>query len=163
MLRRSITDFYYGLIKRHTGGFSNITFRYGLLLPFLVIFNLQITTVRSNIYPGNAVIKLLPVDILNLNSSISNGYTVKQDIPDKPLKKKHPANNTTSQPLSDQCYFKVGHRLIADRAPESALLASSGIFSGYPCNVKQFLCSLPFVIISSKFGSSSKIRPPPGI
>jgi hypothetical protein len=162
-IKRSITDFNTVLVKRHSGGFRNMTFRYGLLLLFLGFLNPEIPQLMSNVCPGHTVMKFSPVDILNVNDSFSKGFNVKQDSPDKPLNKKHHANSTTSQPLSDQCYFKVGHRLIADRAPESALLASTGIFLGYPCNAKQFLYPLPFVIFSSIYGNSSKIRPPPEI
>jgi hypothetical protein len=163
MLKKSTTGCYTGLIKRKTTGFSNKTFRYGLVLLFLGFFNPEIPQLRSNVCPETQAITLLPVDILNFNDSFSKDFNVKQDIPDKPLNKKHPANNSTPQPPSDQCYFNVGHRLIADRARESTLPASAGISLEYPYNSKQFLYPLPFVVFSSIYGNSSKIRPPPVI
>ena len=147
--------------KGHFKALNQKTLLYGFLLLILGLIYPGIPESRANVCPENLISKVYTVDIFNVNFSDFRTFGVKQDVPVRPLTKKHSANNTSSQPPSDQCYFKEGHRLIADKGPETALLAFSGIFSGFPLNAISFISHLPFVIFSSKNGSSLKIRPPP--
>jgi hypothetical protein len=147
--------------KGHFKALNQRTFLYGFLLLILGLINPEIPELRANVCPENLITKVYPVDIFKVSFSNFKTFGVKQDVPVHPLTKKHSTNNTSSQPPSDQCYFKEGHRLIADRGPETALLTFSGIFSGYPLNTISFISHLPFVIFSSGNGNSLKIRPPP--
>ena len=137
------------------------TFLYGFLLLFLGLINPEIPELRSNVCPEILIAKVYPVDILKVNFSNFRTFNVKRDVPVDPLTKKHSTNNAKSQPISNQCFLKEGHRAIADKGPEPALLAFSGIFLGYPLNTTSFISFLPFVIFSSKNGNCIKIRPPP--
>ena len=147
--------------KDHYKVLNRRAFLYSFLfLIFSLIFP-EIPESRSNVYPESLIGKVYAVDILNVNYSDSRSFSVKRDFPVDPLPIKHHANNKKSQPLSDGCYFKEAHREIADRGPETALLAFSGEFLGYPINSKSITFYLPFVAFSSWTGNSSKIRPPP--
>jgi len=147
--------------KGHSKALNQRTLLYGFLLLFLGLINPGIPELRSNVCPGNLIAKVYPVDIFKVNFSDFKNFSVKRDIPVAPLTKKHPANNAKSQSPSDQCYFKEGHRSIADKGPESALLVFSGIFLGYPLKPISFISHIPFVIFSSRIGNNAKIRPPP--
>ena len=149
------------LNKGYSGVAIHRTIIYGSLLLFLGFFYPGIPELRSSVCPENILAKVYPVDIFNARFPDFRIFSIKQDIPFNPLTNKHSTDNAKPQPLSDQCYFKVGHRLIADKGPESALLAFSGIFFGYPLNPISFISHLPFLIFSSGNGSSLKIRPPP--
>jgi hypothetical protein len=135
-------------------------FLYGFLLLILGLINPGIPVSKANVCPENLIVKVCPVDFFNVNFSDFRTFGVKQDALVHPLTKKQSTNNTNSQSPSDQCYFKVGHRLIADKGPETALLAS-GIFLGHKLNTIAFFSYLPFIIFSSKNGNCLKIRPPP--
>jgi hypothetical protein len=147
--------------KGHFRALNKRTFLYGFLLLILGLINPDIPELRANVCPENLISKVYPVDIFNVNFSDFRTFGVKQDDPVHPLTKKQSTNNTGSQQPFDQCYFKVGHRLIADKGPETALLAFSGIFFGYPLKPISLIYNLPFVILSSGNGNCLKIRPPP--
>jgi hypothetical protein len=147
--------------KEHNKVLNQRTLLYGFLLLILSLLNPGIPEVRSNVCPENLITKSCPVDFFKVNFSDFRNFGVKRDIPVAPLTKKHPANTTRSQSPSDQCYFYEGHRSFADRGPETALLAFTGIFFGYPLYSKSLISHLPFVIFSSWNGNCIKIRPPP--
>ena len=148
-------------IKRYSRGLNQRTFLYASLLLFLDIINPGIPALRANVCPENLITKAYPVDIFNVNFSNFRTFGVKQDDPVNPLTKKNSTNNTSSQPPSDQCYFKEGHRLIADKGPETAIIAFSGMFAGYPLLPVSFISQVQFARISSGNGNCLKIRPPP--
>jgi hypothetical protein len=131
-----------------------------LLVGFIIPGRLEL---KANVCPDVSYTRFYPADFLNTSFQDFRGFSEKQNFPSKPINNKLPANSNNSEPLSDQCYFKVGHRIIADKGPETALLVFSGIFLGYPFHVKSFLSQLPFVILSSRFGNCFQIRPPPDL
>jgi hypothetical protein len=147
--------------KRHSRGLNQRTFLYASLLLFLGLLNPGIPEPRANVCPENLNSRVYPFDILNVNFSYFRAFSVKRDVPVAPLTKGQSTNNARSQSPSDQCYFYEGHRSIADRGPESAILVFSGIFLGYPLKPVSFISYLPFVILSSRIGNSIQIRPPP--
>jgi hypothetical protein len=137
------------------------TLLFGFLLLVLGLINPGIPEVRSNVCPENLITKSCPVDFFKVNFSDFRNFDVKRDIPVAPLTKKYSANNAGSQSPSDQCYFYEGHRSFADRGPETALLAFSGIFFSSPIKPVTIISHLPFIIFSSWNGNGIKIRPPP--
>jgi hypothetical protein len=147
--------------KGHTRDLNPGMLLYGFLLLIFGLFNPSIPELRANVCPENLIAKNYPVDILNVSFSDFRNFSVKRDFPVAPFSKKHPANNTRSQSPSDQCYFFEGHLSFADKGPETALLAFSGIFLELPLNTIDFIPHLPFVIFSSWTGNCIKIRPPP--
>jgi hypothetical protein len=147
--------------KGHSGALNQRTFLYGFLLLILGFINPEIPEVRSNVCPENLVTRAYPADIFKVDGSNFRNFSAKQDIPADPLTKNHSTTNTRPQPFSDQCYFSEGHRAIADKGPEPALLAFSGIFVGYPLTAISLISHLPFVIFSSWTANCIKIRPPP--
>ena len=147
--------------KGHSRVLNQRKLLYGFLLLISGIINPGIPEVKSNVYPENLIAKSYPVDFFKVNVSDFRNFSVNRDIPLAPLTKKHPANNARSQSPADQCYFYEGHRSFADRGPETALLAFSGIFFSYPLKPVSLISHLPFVIFSSWNGNCIKIRPPP--
>jgi hypothetical protein len=147
--------------KGHTGALNHRTFLYAFLLLFLGLINPWLPELRSNVQPEILVAKVYPVDILKAESSNFRNLSVNRDVPVEPLTKNNSANNARPQPLSDKCFYNVGHRAIADKAPEPALLAFSGVSAGYPLSATCFVSHLSFVIFSSWTGNCIKIRPPP--
>lgn len=147
--------------KGYLKALNQRTFLFGSLLLILGLINPKGHEVKANIYSEYLIAKIFPVDIFNVNFSNFRTFDVKPDAPFHPTANKPSPNNNNSQSPSDQCYFKEGHRLIAEKGPETALLTFSGIFLGYPFNGKQFLYGLPLVIFSSRHGNTVKIRPPP--
>lgn len=137
------------------------TFLYGFLFLILGIINPVIFELKANVCPENLISKIYPVDIFRISFSNFRTFGVKPDDPVYPHTKNQSTNNTSSQSPSDQCYYKEGHRLIADKGPETALLAFSGIFFRHPLNPISLSSHLPFVIFSSRIGNCIKIRPPP--
>jgi hypothetical protein len=149
------------LNKGHSKTINYRTFLYGSLLLFLGLINPGIPEVRSNVCPENLIPKIYPVDFYKVNFSDFRNFNVKRDIPAAPLTNKYPANNARSQSPSDQCYYYEGHRSFADRGPETAILAFSGIFFSYPLKPISLISHLSFVTFFSWTGNSIKIRPPP--
>ena len=147
--------------KGHYKPLNQRTFLYGFLLFILGLINPEIAELRANVCPEISITKIYPVDILKVSFTNFRTLGVKRDVPVHPFTKKHPVNNDKSPSPSDQCYFKEGHRSFADKGPETALLAFSGIFWGYPLNPISFISHLPFLIYSSGTGECIKIRPPP--
>jgi len=147
--------------KGHSRTLNHRTLLYGFLLFILGLINPGIPEVRSNVFPENLIVKSYPVDFFKVDFSDFGNFSLRRDIPVAPLTKKYPANNTRSQSPSDQCYFYEGHRSFADRGPETAFLAFSGIFFSYPLKPISLISHLSFVIFSSWAGNCVKIRPPP--
>ena len=147
--------------KGHFKAINQRTFLYCFLLFFLGLINPEIPELKANVCPENLITKAYPVDIFNVNFSNFRTFGVKQDDPVNPLTKKNSTNNTSSQPPSDQCYFKEGHRLIADKGPETSIIAFSGIFLGHALKPISFISQVEFARISSGNGNCLKIRPPP--
>ena len=146
------------------GPFGIVRYRtiiYGSLLLFLGFFYPGIPELRSNVCPENIIARIYPVDFFKVTFTDFRTFSVKQEVPAAPLTKKQSASNTRSQSPSDQCYFYEGHRSFADKGPETALLAFSGIFFGYTLKPISIIPHLPFVIFSSWTGNCIKIRPPP--
>jgi len=144
----------------HSRASDQRTFLFGFLL-LISGFIIPIPEVRSNVCPENLIVKIYPGDILKVNLSGFRTLNVKRDVPAAPSTKKPFTSNTGSPVPSDQCFFDEGHRSIADRGPESALPAFSGIFSGYPLNEISLISHIPFILFSSWTGNCTKIRPPP--
>lgn len=147
--------------KGHTKTLNQRSFLYGFLLLIIGLINPGIPESRSNVYPENLILKIYPVDILKVNTSDFKNFSVKREVPVAPLKKTPSSGSTRSDSPSDQCYFSEGHRSFADRGPETALLAFSGIFLGYPFHAVALISHVPLVIYSSWTGNCLKIRPPP--
>lgn len=116
---------------------------------------------RANFCQESLVNQDYPVDIFNVGFSDIRTLSIKRDVPVPPFTKKAPQHNDSSGPLSDQCYFKEGYRVIADKGPKIALLAISGNYSVYLLIPTSFIYDNPFVVFSSRNGNSLKIRPPP--
>jgi len=133
----------------------------GFLLLILGLINPGIPEGRSNVCPENLIVKIYPVDFFKVNFSDFRTFSVKREVPAAPLTKKQSTNHTKSQSPSDQCYFKEGHRLIADKGPETSIIAFSGSFAGYPLLPVSFISQVQFARISSGNGNCLKIRPPP--
>jgi len=151
-------------MRQNKGPFKALnqrTFLYGFLLLILGLINPEIPELRANVCPENLIYKAYPVDIFKVSFSNYRTFGVKEDVPVNPLTKNQPVNKTGSQLPLDQCYFKVGHRLIADKGPETAIIAFSGIFAGYPLLPVSFISQVQFARISSGNGNCLKIRPPP--
>jgi hypothetical protein len=134
---------------------------FGFLLLVLGMINPGIPAVKANVYPENALSAIYPVDIFNASFSDSRIFTVKQDIPVAPPAKKGSADQARPKSTSDQCYIYEGHRSFADRGPETALIALSGLFFSYPLKSTSLISHLPFIKFSAWTGNSIRIRPPP--
>ena len=147
--------------KGHSRAPDQRTFLFGFLLLISVFIIPGIPEVRSNVCPENLIVKIYPGDIFKVNFAGFRTLNVKRDLPAAPNTKKPFTRNTGSPVPSDQCFFYEGHRSIADRGPESALPAFSGIFSGYPLNEISLISHIPFILFSSWTGNCTKIRPPP--
>ena len=133
------------------------------IILLLIFFNLDIKELKSNVRPEILYERAYPVDIYNFNTSGSRDFSVRKDFPVKPFSANYPPRQTKSQQDQDKCFFKETFRLPADRGQEPAILDYSRIFSGYSPKPNRITAYLPFVLISSKTGHSSRIRPPPVI
>jgi hypothetical protein len=147
--------------RGYSGFFSRRTLLCSVLLLFFSVFITEITGLRANVNYEFTCTQVYSPDILKVGFSDFRSFSITRDLPVNPLTKKHPVNNEKSQPLSDQCFFKEGHRAAADRKPEPALLSCSEKFSYFALNSRIFISCLPSVILSSRIGDCFKIRPPP--
>jgi hypothetical protein len=148
-------------IKRHSGMSYKRKFLFFSLLLFIGLINLGIPDLKANVYPENSICKTYPVDIFNINFSNYRTFGIRENVPLNPDPKNNPENKEVPQTPSDQCYFKVGHRLIADKGPETAIIAFSGIYAGYPLLHVSFVSPAEFTWISLWNNNCFKIRPPP--
>lgn len=133
---------------------SSLIFLFGLI-------NVGVPGSRANVCPERFEGKDYPLDIFNIGYSDLRIFSVKRDVPVLPYTKKVPQPNSSSRPLSEQCYFKEGRRVFSDRGPETALLIISVTYTGYPLCRGSILFHNPFVSFSTGNGNISKIRPPP--
>lgn len=134
---------------------------YTLLLFILGLINPWVPDLKSNVCPDNIIAGIYPVDIFEVDFPDLRNFNVKQELPGNPLTNKPDANKAKSPSPADQCYLYEGHRSFADRGPDPALLAFSGIFSGYPYISIAVISRIPFGNYSSWTGNCEKIRPPP--
>jgi hypothetical protein len=147
--------------KKHYWFKQNGTFLTGaLILLFGLIFP-GIPELKANVCPEDLDYRVYSIDVLNVNPDIFRSFHVKQDAPVQPFTGKSPLNAGSSTPDDDQCYFKPGHRIFADKGPETALLAFSFIFFGYAPKPVSLIACLPFVVLATKTGNKLRIRPPP--
>jgi hypothetical protein len=149
------------LNKGHSKALNQRIFLYGFLLLISGLIHPGVTECRANVCPDNLIAGIYPVDIFKADFPDFKNFSVKRDLPVAPLTKKQANNHNKSPQPSDQCYFYEGHRSFADKGPEPALPAFSGIFLGYPIYKVSYIPCLPFVIFSSWTGNTIKIRPPP--
>jgi hypothetical protein len=146
--------------KGHSRVLYQRMFLYGFLLLFLSFINPAVPDLRANVCP-ELILKVYPVDILNVNFSNYRTFGIRENVPFNPVSKNDPVNKAAPQVPSDQCYFKEGHRLIADKGPETALIAFSGNYAGYPFLHISFVSQVEFAWISRWNNNCFKIRPPP--
>ena len=149
------------LNKGHSKALNQRIFLYGFLLLISGIVHPGMPECRANVCPDNLIAGIYPVDIFKADFPDFKNFSVKRDIPVAPLSKKQATHHSKSPLPSDQCYFYEGHRSFADRGPETAILALSGISLNYPPKPISFISHVPFVTFSSWIGNSIKIRPPP--
>jgi hypothetical protein len=128
----------------------------------LIFFYPGIPDSRANVRPESLFLSAVPHDLFNGTGAFTRNFYPKQDVPGKSLPV-HPARKANSGQDHDKCFFKETFRLPADRGQEHATLNFPGLFLGYYHHSNSYIYCLPFVLISSKTGNNSRIRPPPDI
>jgi hypothetical protein len=139
------------------------TLFYSFIFILLGIINPEISELRSNVCPDTRSTEFYLSNILVDSYSKAKTFGFRQAIPYKPLREKYPENAGKSKPLSNQSILKVGHRIIADRGPEPAVIVLYRVFFECLHVTKSIISHLPFPISSINYGNSLKIRPPPGL
>jgi hypothetical protein len=161
IIRKFTTSEYIDFIKMVLKeGYRKISMRGRLPAAFIIllllVFISETRETRANVYPEILTRQSLPVDIFNVHVSYSRDFHQKSDIPGCPAPVKPPQDQ-------NKCFIQETFRLLADRGQNQAVLAYTGVFTGYVSVSSSLICNFPFVYISSRSGESVKIRPPPVI
>lgn len=128
---------------------------------FLLLFQPFSFESRANVRPEILDEKICPVDLFKFENSGFRNFSAKQHDPAPPLFPVQPVKQSDQD--EDRCIFKESFRIYADRGQDPAQISFTGVFIGYPSNSESITYRFPFVLISSKTGSSFKTRPPPVI
>jgi len=136
--------------------------KFSTILLFLLLIS-YFQEAHSNVRPEILSRATLPDDIYGFTDAEIRNFSAKHNLPYNPFSSHQTNNPIKPQPDSEKCFIRESFRIYADRGQDPALLAFSGIFTGYQNQSKSTIYCLPFVYFSSKTGESTRIRPPPVI
>ena len=136
--------------------------QWNIAITLLIFFSAALTfQLQASVRPDLLNSPIIPDDIFNVEIGNDRNFSTNENSPALPVFPVQPVKQSDQD--EDRCIVKESFRIYADRGQDPALLTFYGVFIGYPSSSRSIFYCLPFVFISSKFGSSSRIRPPPVI
>ena len=136
--------------------------KFPLLLLF-VAFLLLNPAARANVRPQSVDEKPFVTNLFSPDADGFRNFSPREKKSGFPFFPASPAEQKKQQSDSDRCIIKESFRVYADRGNDPSLLIYSSFFSDLNRDQKILIPLHTIILISSKTGESTRIRPPPAL